>query len=425
MTSANLETVQEITNRLKTLFKTIGYFSVRGELSNLKISKGHCWFELLHLDHPKTNTSQTNSSHTNTLHTTKTTKPTTRSKKDKINGVIWNATSPSSPDHYRELTDGQIVVIDASIQTFGGHYYLNTSSLTLDRDHQEQTLQKKYQELYTLYQPFFELPKKTLPVASSLKHIGLVTGSGSDALHDIINISYRRNPTLRWTISSSLVQGSGAPDDIIASIKRLKAITPPLQAIVISRGGGSYEDLWSFNDPTLIEYLSKITTDPSCPPIVTGIGHQMDVTLSDHISAIRMSTPSAAAERVSYHLSGYVQNLHSQIMGHFKNLLPVLPSPPPSPLQKALTTLDHGKRFLTQATALFYQQLEQCAGNLDYSPLLAPKPLPPGTCQITRCGRPFKHFSTLKQGDRLQMQYLDQDQKVRRYQIKIMVCYEE
>ena len=356
MTSANLETVQEITNRLKTLFKTIGYFSVRGELSNLKISKGHCWFELLHLDHPPNNTTPT-----------KTTKHNTRSKKDKINGVIWNATSPSSPDHYRELTDGQIVVIDASIQTFGGRYYLNTSSLTLDRDHQEQTLQKKYQALYTLYQPFFQLPKKTLPVASSLKHIGLVTGSGSDALHDIINISYRRNPTLQWTISPSLVQGSGAPD-IIASIKRLVAITPPLQAIVFSRGGGSYEDLWSFNDPVLIEYLSQIKTDPSCPPIVTGIGHQMDVTLSDHISDIRMSTPSTAAERVSYHLSGYVQNLHSQIMGHFKNLLPTLPSPPPSPLQKALTTLDHGKRFLTQATSLFYQQLEQYAANLDYSP---------------------------------------------------------
>ena len=114
-----LQTVDQLSSDIKGLFSSLGYISVRGELSNVRCSKGHHWFELLHLDHPSQNQSSIRSS-----------------KRSKIGGVVWNNGSTLSTP----IQDGQIVVIDAKFQCFGGRYYLNTQSIVLDQDYQQARL---------------------------------------------------------------------------------------------------------------------------------------------------------------------------------------------------------------------------------------------------------------------------------------------
>ena len=385
-----LETVQEVTQKIKSQFKQLGYISIRGELSNVRMSKGHLWYELLHLDHPKDSSSQTIQKY----------------KRDKIGGVIW------SYDNNPALKDGDIVVIDANFQLFSGRYNLNTREIVLDQDYQELTLKKKYQELYQKYTPLFQATKKPLPTA--IKYAGLVTGSGSDALHDVINISYRRDPTLSWVICPSLVQGETAPQQIISAVQTLVSLTPPPEVIVLARGGGSQEDLWTFNDPSLIEYLATVPI-----PLVTGIGHQMDVTLADHIADVRMSTPSSAAEKLTTPLVLRLNRLHDQIT-HYLSQCPELPPSPATPIQKAMGTLDYAKRMFTQANYMIIQQCKNLTDSIVDSTLLAPKPTPEGMCQITRFGRPVTCFERLHTGDRLRLHYVGKDGKYSSYQVKIV-----
>ena len=259
--------------------------------------------------------------------------------------------------------------------------------------------------MYQKYTPLFQKPKKQIPPHP--KYIGLVTGSGSDALHDVINISYRRDPTLKWVIAPSLVQGQQAPDSIIESVKRLTSLETPPEVIVLARGGGSAEDLWTFNEPVLIEFLAKVEI-----PIVTGIGHQMDVTLADHIADLRMSTPSAVAEKLAQPLTQKFQNYTHQINNRVKQVISSLSSfrltpPPPDPIKKAYTTLDIAKRQWTSSLFCVNTLIQR---TLDKIPSPPPPPiLPPGICQVTRYGRPFTRFSNLKKGDRLRLHVYDTD----------------
>lgn len=384
-----LQTVEQLSGDIKGLFNSLGYISVRGELSNVRCSKGHHWFELLHLDHPR-------DSHTSSKNT-----QTFRSKRSKIGGVVWNnSVTLSTP-----MEDGQIVVIDAKFQCFGGKYYLNTQSFVLDQDYRQATAQKLYQELYQKYTPLFERPKKQIPTYP--KYIGLVTGSGSDALHDVINISYRRDPTLHWIISPSLVQGKNAHNSIIEAVNRLINLERIPDVIVLARGGGSTEDLWTFNEPSLIEFLAKLEV-----PIVTGIGHQMDVTLTDHIADLRMSTPSAAAEKLALPLSQSLEHYNQQIITRLKQCVNKLSTYqltplPPDPIKKAYTTLDIAKRQWTSALFCINTLIQRTLDKIPSPP--SPPVLPPGTCQVTRFGRPFTRFQKLKNGDRLRLHVYDTD----------------
>ena len=388
----NLLTVQNISGQIKNMFGNFGYLSVRGELSNVKNSKGHIWYELLHLDHPSDLNSQKDHHQSS-------------KKRDKISGVVWR----DSINFETPPVDGQIVVIDAKFQLFGGRYYLNTRELLLDQDFKQLTQKKRYQELFSQFTPLFQQPKKNLP--SSFTRVGLVTGSASDALHDIINISYRRDPTLHWIISTSLVQGSEAASQIILSVKKLVDYhrhINPLDAIVLSRGGGSSEDLWCFNDPLLIQYLATLEI-----PLITGIGHQADVTLADHIADLRMSTPSAVAERIASPLTTTLSYYHRNITDLIKKYTATLDSllietpPPPSPHMKAHTMLDLAKRNWTSALFQINNQLQNFSDTITPSATLAPRPLPAGTCRVTRYGRPFTKFETLKKGDRLRLHVVD------------------
>lgn len=130
--------------------------------------------------------------------------------------------------------------------------------------------------------------KKPIPPFS--KTIGLVTSSRGAAVRDMIRIIRRRLPATNILVSPATVQGDRAPDEITAAVRRL-CEAGGVDVIIVGRGGGAIEDLWAFNDERVVRTVAD------CPlPIVSAVGHETDVTLTDFAADLRASTPSAAAE---------------------------------------------------------------------------------------------------------------------------------
>lgn len=121
------------------------------------------------------------------------------------------------------------------------------------------------------------------------KKLGIITASSGAAIRDIITTINRRYNLVELYIFPSLVQGTGAKEDIVKNIKL--ANTYDLDTIILGRGGGSIEDLWAFNEEIVAQaiYDSKI-------PIISGVGHEVDFTIADFVSDLRAPTPTAAAE---------------------------------------------------------------------------------------------------------------------------------
>ncbi|NQZ69910.1 MAG: exodeoxyribonuclease VII large subunit, partial [Lentisphaeria bacterium] len=120
--------------------------------------------------------------------------------------------------------------------------------------------------------------------------IGIISASNSAAIQDFINVTHRRNPDQHLRIIDSRMQGADAVGQIIRSIRYFNRENA-CDLIVITRGGGSMEDLWAFNDEKLVRQIAK-----SDIPVISAIGHETDFTLADYVADKRASTPSVAAE---------------------------------------------------------------------------------------------------------------------------------
>jgi exodeoxyribonuclease VII large subunit len=136
---------------------------------------------------------------------------------------------------------------------------------------------------------FDEDRKRALPSAPRV--IGVVTSASGAAIHDICRVIGRRRPS-RILLSSARVQGAEAPIELIEALRRLEAIDD-VDVIIIGRGGGSLEDLWAFNDEGLARAVAECRV-----PIVSAVGHEVDVSLCDLVADVRAATPSAAGELV-------------------------------------------------------------------------------------------------------------------------------
>jgi exodeoxyribonuclease VII large subunit len=131
--------------------------------------------------------------------------------------------------------------------------------------------------------------------------IGVITSLGAAALHDVVSALQRRVPHIPVIVAPASVQGINAPAELLQSLKKLVSwqgsfSTQPLSidVILMVRGGGSMEDLWAFNDEALVRAVA------SCPiPIISGVGHETDFTLTDFVADLRAPTPTAAAELVA------------------------------------------------------------------------------------------------------------------------------
>ena len=137
--------------------------------------------------------------------------------------------------------------------------------------------------------------KKTIPLFPST--ICLVTSPTGAALRDMLSVLGRRAPWVRVLIYPVRVQGKGAAEEISAALKHLSGWNtqgnPAIDAVVITRGGGSLEDIWPFNEEKVARAISEFNL-----PVVSAIGHEIDFTISDFVADLRAPTPSAAAELI-------------------------------------------------------------------------------------------------------------------------------
>lgn len=140
---------------------------------------------------------------------------------------------------------------------------------------------------------FEETRKKALPLFPS--RIGVIASPTSAAFRDIERVAQRRFPGVEIVLSGCLVQGESAPASIIQAIDLIEQHhrTNPLDVVVLSRGGGSPEDLWCFNDEGLAKRIFDLDI-----PVVTGIGHEIDISIADMVADVRAATPTAAMELV-------------------------------------------------------------------------------------------------------------------------------
>jgi exodeoxyribonuclease VII large subunit len=182
-----------------------------------------------------------------------------------------------------------------------GDYQLNISSL------QQAGLGRLFEEFNKLKQKldseglFNQEQKKSLPVYPNC--IGVVTSPDAAVLRDVITTLKRRNKSLRIIIYPTPVQGKTAPQGIIDAL-RLANQRDEVDVLILCRGGGSIEDLWSFNDESVVREIYSSTL-----PIISAVGHQTDITISDFVADLRAPTPTAAAEIISNSYEELLGNL--------------------------------------------------------------------------------------------------------------------
>ena len=144
-------------------------------------------------------------------------------------------------------------------------------------------------------------PSRKRPIPVLPRRIGVVTSPAGAAIRDVLSVVGRRFPNLHIVIAPSRVQGQGAEDEIAAAIDLLNSAggpdrpadspCPPLDVLLVTRGGGSIEDLWCFNGEPVVRAIAR-----SKIPVISAVGHEIDTTLSDLAADLRAATPSAAAE---------------------------------------------------------------------------------------------------------------------------------
>jgi exodeoxyribonuclease VII large subunit len=210
------------------------------------------------------------------------------------------------------LQNGLSVEAHGNINVYetAGQYQLNTDTI---RPKGEGVLHQEFMRLKMLLEAegLFDNNRKR-PIPESIKRIGIVTSLTGAALQDILNTLKRRNPMLEVVIAGTLVQGEGAPDKLVEALNLLNKIVAP-DLILVARGGGSIEDLWAFNDERVVR---AIVTSQS--PVITGIGHETDFTLSDFAADLRAPTPTAAAEMAT---GVTIDELRSQLVETISFLL--------------------------------------------------------------------------------------------------------
>ena len=158
-----------------------------------------------------------------------------------------------------------------------------------------------------------------IPIISS--KIAVITSAHGAALRDVITTIQRRAPHVEIIIVPAKVQGEGSVKSILDAFNQLSQYNQhePIDSVIICRGGGSIEDLWSFNDEKLCRFLSEYHI-----PIISGIGHETDFTLCDFVANARAATPTAAAELVTEgasKLNEYFLSLKNALLKEIKSLI--------------------------------------------------------------------------------------------------------
>jgi len=249
--------------------------------------------------------------------------------------VVWSRSQrgiPTSPDDGMEVTAyGQLTVYAAR-----GEMHLNVTAMDavgdgLWRKAMEETRLRLDREglLATAR-------KRKLPYAPT--RVGMVTSPDGAALRDVISVIRRRAPHVSLVVSAATVQGVNAPAEIVAAIQRICRFGE-IDVLIVGRGGGSREDLWAFND----EAVARAIADASVP-VISGVGHEIDVTIADLVADHRAATPSAAAEAAV--------PLRSDLLSGLRDLSDELSSSLSDLAMRARTRLENGATSLKRAASI-------------------------------------------------------------------------
>ncbi|WP_033849897.1 exodeoxyribonuclease VII large subunit [Yersinia wautersii] len=202
--------------------------------------------------------------------------------------------------------NGQQVLVRASITLYEprGDYQLIAESMQPAGDG---LLQQQFEQLkqQLAAEGLFDQSHKQ-PLPRPAKQVGVITSASGAALHDVLHVLQRRDPSLPVIIYPTSVQGVDAPLQIVRAIQ-LANLRAECDVLIVGRGGGSLEDLWSFNDERVARAIFN-----SHIPIVSAVGHETDVTIADFVADLRAPTPSAAAELVSRNQIELVRQIQGQ-----------------------------------------------------------------------------------------------------------------
>jgi exodeoxyribonuclease VII large subunit len=249
------------------------------------------------------------------------------------------------------LQDGMAVAIHGKIGVYeiGGQYQLYVDQI---RPIGEGVLYQEFLQLKAQLESegLFAMDRKRV-IPELPKRIGIVTSATGAAIRDMLNTLQRRLPMVEVIFAPSPVQGEDAPDKLVDAIASLNNLVPMPDVILLARGGGSIEDLWAFNDVRVVRAVAA-----SRIPIICGVGHETDFTLSDFAADLRAPTPTAAAELATQTtVVTLVENLQMVKQRLSSLVLTVL-----TEQRGAITSLREGLRFFSP-----YRRIQSDRQHLD------------------------------------------------------------
>ncbi|MCX6834814.1 MAG: exodeoxyribonuclease VII large subunit [candidate division Zixibacteria bacterium] len=218
--------------------------------------------------------------------------------------VMWRSAGMSLKF---EPKDGQKVIAfgDVTVYEKGGQYQLQCRKLIPSGIGElELAFRQLHAKLFA--EGLFDESRK-VPLPKYPQKIGVVTSPTGAAVRDIIQIARRRNPSVQLVIYPVAVQGDGAEHEIAAGIAYFNT-REDIEVIITGRGGGSLEDLWPFNTEVTVRAIAE-----SRVPIVSAVGHEVDLTLSDLAADLRAPTPSAAAELTVWSLREFLDEVDALV----------------------------------------------------------------------------------------------------------------
>jgi exodeoxyribonuclease VII large subunit len=201
-----------------------------------------------------------------------------------------------------ELKEGQQVICDGRISVYEprGQYQLIVDTIDFDGTGQLRILFEQLKQKLSNEGLFDQDHKSPLP--PEIKHVVVITSPTGAAIYDFISVCMARRAELSIQILPVRVQGQGAADEICKAIDSAHTLTPDV--IVVCRGGGSIEDLWSYNEEIVARAIHEAKI-----PLITGIGHETDFTIADFCADLRCATPTAAAELITTDPSAYEEKI--------------------------------------------------------------------------------------------------------------------
>ncbi len=211
-----------------------------------------------------------------------------KDKESSIKCVMWR--SSVAKMKFR-IEKGMHIVVEGSVSVYTprGEYQFQTVKI---EPYGKGALALAYEQLKERLKAkgYFDAQRKT-PIPKHITKIALVTAKESAALYDMLKIIEQRWALLEVFIVDTLVQGEAAADQIVRSLRY--ADTLEADVVIVGRGGGSAEDLWSFNEELVADVIFAMQT-----PVVSAVGHEVDVMISDFVADLRAPTPSAAMEMI-------------------------------------------------------------------------------------------------------------------------------